>query len=713
VKKRTILFLSVVLTCLCSSGLGTPSTAARADTSVIRVAPSGSDTAECGSETLPCQTIQYAVNMSDSGDTLLVAGSGGGEARYTYDASSDVCSGSFGTTAVVCIVNKQLTILGGYSTANWSTPDPSTNLTIIDGQSTYRGVFTRSGGPTTSLRMEGFTIENGLAQGIPAWSGDDRIFGFGGGMFAISVQGITLKNMVFEDNTSVGENTSSSYGGAGSGGGLALRRVTNATLEHITFEDNEARGGTGQDRGGYGIGGGLYTYRSVVSGRYITFTNNIATGGSTSGSGRAADGQRADAFGAGASIQHDCDVRLQYVSATNNQTIGGNASTYAGGAFGGALKVEKATLELIDADLRQNLAQGGQAQNGYLGNGGGLEAIDSDVTLDRVTIIGNTARGGDGTSGDKGAAGGGGINSTWISSGYDARLSISNSIIANNVAEMGAGVNVTGGGGGGIWVQATEADIVHTTVARNRVDSPMQGQGILLIEVGSRDATADISHSIVADHTGFGGSVAALHVKPGNTVNLQRGLWSGNDKDTNADGSPAPAGTFNGLVSMISGSANFISPGAPNYDYHVLGSSAARDQATGSTVIVDIDGESRNLFGEHDIGADEYAPIILSVSPVMSRTLHLRWQTNASLVTGMDHYDIVFSYESGASPPDQGDSPIDAGIQTAYTLTGLSNYKRYSIRVEARDASDRLIASSNTVDRFPTDILAYLPLVLR
>ncbi|NIV35646.1 MAG: hypothetical protein GWN58_41190 [Anaerolineae bacterium] len=219
-------------------------------------------------------------------------------------------------------MNKQLTILGGYSTGNWSTPDPSTNLTIIDGQSTYRGVFTWSGGPATSLRMEGFTIENGVARGIPTWSGDDKIFGFGGGMFAISVQGITLKNMVFENNKSVGENTSSSYGGAGSGGGLALRRVTNATLEHISFEGNEARGGTGQDRGGYGIGGGLYTYRSVVSGRYITFSNNIATGGSTAGSGRAADGQRADAFGAGASIQHYCDVTLQYVSATGNQTIG-------------------------------------------------------------------------------------------------------------------------------------------------------------------------------------------------------------------------------------------------------------------------------------------------------------------------------------------------------------------------------------------------------
>jgi len=278
---------------------------------------------------------------------------------------------------------------------------------------------------------------------------------------------------------------------------------------------------------------------------------------------------------------------------------------------------------------------------------------------------------------------------------------------------MGAGVNVTGGGGGGIWVQATEANIVHTTVTRNRVDSPMQGQGILLIEVGSKGATADVSLSIVADHTGFGSSVAALHVKPGNTVNLQRGLWSGNDKDTNADSSPAPAGTFNGLASMISGPADFVSPGAPDYDYHILSSSAAQDQATGSTAMVDIDGESRGLFGEHDIGADEYAPIILSVSPVMSRTLHLRWQTNASLVPGLDHYNILLSYEPDANPPDQGDSPIDVGTQTSHLLTGLSKYSEYTIVIEARDSSDILIATSNAVIAIPTDIFFYLPIVSR
>jgi hypothetical protein len=164
---------------------------------------------------------------------------------------------------------------------------------------------------------------------------------------------------------------------------------------------------------------------------------------------------------------------------------------------------------------------------------------------------------------------------------------------------------------------------------------------------------------------------------------------------------------------MISGSADFISPGAPDYDYHILGSSAARDQATGSTVIVDIDGESRTLFGEHDIGADEYAPIILSVSPVISRTLHLRWQTNASLVPGLDRYDIVFSYESGANPPDQGNSPIDVGTQTSHLLTGLSNYSEYTVAIEARDSSDVLIATSNTVIAIPTDIFVYLPIVSR
>ena len=52
-----------------------------------RVALGGSDISSCGSETTPCQSIQYAANKAASGDTLLVAGG-----TYTYKASADDCS---------------------------------------------------------------------------------------------------------------------------------------------------------------------------------------------------------------------------------------------------------------------------------------------------------------------------------------------------------------------------------------------------------------------------------------------------------------------------------------------------------------------------------------------------------------------------------------------------------------------------------------------
>jgi hypothetical protein len=709
--KLNALIRGTMLTCLCLGWIKAPAVAAQAGTGGIRVAPSGSDVSGCGSESLPCQTIQYAVDSASSGDMILVACSTDGT-RYTSQSAPSTHIATPGKTAVVYIHNKQLTILGGYAVDDWSTSDPGTNLTFIDGQNTNRGVFVISTGQT-SLRMEGFTIQKGLARGMPERGGDDRIFSFGGGMFVDSAQELVLRNMIFKNNKSIGEDTDSAYGGSGSGGGLALRLVPQATLEHLTFEGNQTKGGSGVERGGYSLGGGFYTDRSIVSGKYFTFTANISEAGSSSGSGRTADGQRADGFGGAASLQGS-HVTLQHVTATNNQAYGGNANMYAGGAFGGAIKVEDGALTLMDAELRQNLARGGNAQNGYLGNGGGLEAINASITIERASIINNEARGGNGTTGIKGPAGGGGINSTWTR-GDKAVLSVSNSIVADNMAAEGGGAITSGGGAGGIWIQATDANIVHTTVARNHLgDSAMHGQGILLAEVGDTPAVANISYSIVAGHTGVSGA-AALHVKPNNAVTLHRSLWSNNDRDTNADASPggwyAP-GIFNGLDTMLSGAASFVSPGAPDYDYHIQGDSDAKDQAAGSTTELDIDNEIRNN-GPPDIGADEYVPIVLTVQPVTSASLYLSWRVNTSLVPGLDHYNLVFSHEPGASPPDQGNSPINVCTQTSYTLTGLSNYRKYTMTIAAHASSGALIATSNTVTAFPTDIFVYLPVAIK
>src|SRR5262249_4257186 len=130
-----VLSLAVVL----CGAIGALPRASEAQT--LRVASSGQNSVGCGAAATPCRTIQYAVNQIASKGVVLVAGSAGGT-RYTYDAATDPCVAPIGMTGIVCVINKQITIQGGFSTANWSTSDPAANLTIIDGQNATRGVLT-------------------------------------------------------------------------------------------------------------------------------------------------------------------------------------------------------------------------------------------------------------------------------------------------------------------------------------------------------------------------------------------------------------------------------------------------------------------------------------------------------------------------------------------------------------------------------------------
>ena len=587
---------------------------------VIRVAPGGTDAPGCGFATSPCRTIQYAVNLAESGNTIKVA-----DGTYTYsgDTPHDDCSLLSTRPPVVCVLNKHLTLVGGYSINNWTTSDPAANPTIIDGQDWYRGIMVVGWSKTenlASLEMKGFTIKRGLAKGGTSGA-YHQVCGYGGGLFAYKAS-VTLEDLVFASNKAVGGDTAQTYGGYGVGGGLAIDTIPPGaicSLEDLTFDSNEAVGGSGRDRGGIALGGGLSVYGTVVNANRITFTNNVAKAGNSSGNGvDTVYGITADALGGGAAINTGSQVTLQHIAAIGNQAIGGDAGTQgsgdrAGAAHGGALYSEKATMDVLDSDIRENLVRSGDATNSYVAGGGGIMGINSEVTVRRSTIIGNTARGGNGTTGQSGSAGGGGVYLARFST--DTTVSIVNSIIADNYAERGSLGLESGGGGGGLWLQGVDVDIVHTTIARNRLGPNLfYGQAVLLLNQGAPTPTiADISYSIIADHADTTPNPyltqAALHAFAGNTVNLHYGLFANNDKNTNSDGSPGPSpgGTFNGLDTMLSaGSAGFIAPGSPDYDYHILANSAAKDQATGSTTSLDIDGQSRPYNGVSDIGADEY-----------------------------------------------------------------------------------------------------------
>ena len=111
-------------------------------------------------------------------------------------------------------------------------------------------------------------------------------------------------------------------------------------------------------------------------------------------------------------------------------------------------------------------------------------------------------------------------------------------------------------------------------------------------------------------------NTSALTVSEGSTANLYKGLFAGNTNDTNIDGRPLPPGTITGLDTMIyASSAGFVAPGAPDYDYHIIPDSPAVARATGSTITDDVDGQPRPYGEVADIGADEYVPPALTVTP--------------------------------------------------------------------------------------------------
>ena len=351
----------------------------------IYVKTNGSDSSGCGSTAAPCRSIQYAVNKAVSGDSIRVA-----KGTYSYNAAVDKCT-FLVTRAVVCILNLNLDIIGGYDGTNWSTSDPQKNPTIIDGGQTYRGVAVVAYNGTANMVMDGFTIQNGLAQGNQS-SDTLANSGKGGGIWA-SDSTVQLRNMIFKNNRAIGANLSIASGGSGSGGGLAITSsvIRSSSLNNVVFEGNLAAGGSGATRGGVAFGGGIYAYFSTLTGTNLTFTNNTARAGDFSGSGLDA-GLYADALGGAAGFCNS-NTTLNHVTATGNQVLGGDAGTNggAGGGFGGAIFNEKGNFSIADARIQGNLVQGGVAKSGGSAMGGGIMTDSSETTINRV--LGNRQQG--------------------------------------------------------------------------------------------------------------------------------------------------------------------------------------------------------------------------------------------------------------------------------------------------------------------------------
>ena len=596
--------LSLLSCAIALAAIGVANTAhAQSATGTVRVAPTGSDMANCGSIAAPCRTLQYANDQFPLGatGTILVAAG-------TYTSSDP--------RQVLRVTQRTLTIQGGYTTA-FTAPNYVANVVKIDGQNQRKGLLVDCpvGTPyPCQLTLAGVTIANCNAGLDPG-----TLNAFGGGLDAY-LANLALLDIVFMGNHANANGSNGGLPGDAGGGALSIRESA-ATLTRVRFENNRAEGGSGtanSTRGGLGVGGAIFAYDSTLTMTDATAIGNLARAGDAPGAVGTSGGQRADGLGGFLALIRGVGTQtITRVSGSDNRAEGGDAVQYGGLGLGGAIFLQIAPLVVVkEVALSDNTAIGG-AGDASLGGGGSIFAEDVHLEIDRGTLIGNLAQGANATN-VGGTGGGGGIymNAVTTNSGLGTNLLATNLIVAKNAAVAGNANTKGFAFGGGIFVQCpggpgicngnvttSTADLSHVTLADNTVTGADYNQGGALW-VGLA-AVVEMSFSIVSGHAtpavpSFDRGEAVL---TWGATTFASTLWNGNTMKAFA---VPPNGSFVDGAAQ-SGSPYFVAPNGVSPNYHIQSNSAARNAAVGSTVPKDLDGDDRSgAAGIPDLGADEF-----------------------------------------------------------------------------------------------------------
>ncbi len=320
-----------------------------------------------GTTTYP--TLQAAVDVAQAGDLVKVAG-------YCSDVNH------YHDLAQVLYLDKSLTIQGGYTTTNWSAPDPSANPTTLDAQGQGRVVYIKG---NISPTLDGLRLTGGDAAGlggaVPPAEGD-----VGGGLYvdqaAAHIQNSQIASNTAQyggglflsaDNVHLAKNDISHNKANYGGGGLSSIRSQAITLSQNTISSNEAE-----------YGGGLFFRSSDATLSQNTIHHNVALKdaggldlGASSGSlvGNTIQANQAQQSAGGLRLTSS-QTQL------NGNLILSNTARYNGGG----LYIESGDTWLVNDVLVDN-------QVGA--SGGGLYVQAASPRLLHITLAHNT--GGDGS----------------------------------------------------------------------------------------------------------------------------------------------------------------------------------------------------------------------------------------------------------------------------------------------------------------------------
>jgi parallel beta-helix repeat protein len=627
--------------------------ASRADAAVIRVATSGSDVGGCGTEAAPCRTLQYALDAASSSDEIRVAAG-------TYTG----VSASGGHTQLAWIRDKHVAVRGGFTTSNWTNPDPEANPTVLDAQGLGMVLYiSYSSMGVGYITVEGLRITGGNA--TPALSGEDegggiridhttlthvvvdtcRVYGNAaddgaGGIFSVHSPGLQVISSVIDDNTGYG--------------------IRTQLIDHVTVTDstvtNHPGAGIKVNTGSITITGNTVTGNSP--GIFLSSVDGIISGNTISGNSTTSEG-------GGITINGASDLTISNNSFFNNSgTSGGalhldganatvenniavsNSAPYGGYTGGGGFYLNAAStgyIEAIDNTLDGNstVNQGGgmvllghvDASGNVLTNNtataGGGAVASMMGTLEDNRFIGNSAQIGGGLSlinpmgvslvrnlfrDNHATNGDGGGAYLWGGFFFDAPLLDGNRFIDNTASDDGGGLYLES------QITASETTVVNQLVQGNTAEDA--GSGMYLMGgttemahctfvgnvddlgngVGLHSRLFASSGDVTMTNCIVAGQETGIHVESG-SVTIDTMLW-GSDRWANTSD-----WTGSGLVATNEtwGNPRFVGTGGEGY--HLDGTSAARDAGADVGVLVDMDGEARPNPDTMipDLGADEWS----------------------------------------------------------------------------------------------------------
>ncbi len=292
-------------------------------------------------------------------------------------------------------------------------------------------------------------------------------------------------------------------------------------------------------------------------------------------------------------------------------------------------------------------------------------------------------------------------------------------IFINDITGATIGHNIITGnsasdGGGGIYISSTPATISHNIITANSADNG--GGGIY-----SRQGAVTIENNVIVGNSADQGGGFYVDGTTGSMASFNAIL----DNQASEDGGGIYAINVNGvsitgntILGNISGVGGVYIASHPDfndnniydnsgYDLHngnLTGTADlnAQDNWWGTTDTVQIDDHIWDGDEDSGLGQVDYSPYEDShntdapISPPTGLTIttattvtsvHLAWSPNPE--SDLDGYRIYYGLDAGfpysGTGINEGDSPIDVGSVTAFTLTGLSRASRYYIAVTAYD----------------------------